>query len=61
VRPVFARGTNFGVLDFELAPEPALTFTLRDERGDPVWTPLRLTAAELVNGRATRREKTAID
>jgi alkaline phosphatase D len=59
VRPVFARGTNFGVLDFEVAPEPAVTFTLRDERGDAVWSPLRLTAAELVNGRATWREKTA--
>jgi alkaline phosphatase D len=58
VRPVYARGTNFGVLDFEVSPEPAVTFTLRDERGDTVWSPLRLTASELVNGRATRGEKT---
>ena len=60
VRSVYARGTNFGVLDFEVEPEPAVTFTLRDERGDAIWSPLRLTAPELVNGRATCREKTAI-
>jgi alkaline phosphatase D len=59
VRPVFARGTNFGVLDFASEPEPAVTFTLRDERGDAIWSALRLTAAELVNGRATYRDKTA--
>jgi alkaline phosphatase D len=59
VRPVFARGTNFGVLDFDSEPEPAVTFTLRDERGDAIWSPLRLTAGELVNGRSTYREKTA--
>jgi alkaline phosphatase D len=58
VRPVYARGTNFGVLDFACEPEPSLTFTLRDERGDAVWTPLRLSASELVNGRSTWREKT---
>jgi hypothetical protein len=46
------------VLDFAWAPEPSLTFTLRDVRGDAVWAPLRLGAADLVNGRATRREKT---
>lgn len=58
VRPVYARGTNFGVLDVEWAPEPAITFTLRDVRGDAVWAPLRLTATELVNGRSTWRAKT---
>jgi alkaline phosphatase D len=58
VRPVYARGTNFGVLDFEWQPAPAVTFTLRDERGDAIWTPLQLAASELVNGRATLAEKT---
>ena len=58
VRPIYARGTNFGVLDFAWTPEPSLTFTLRDVRGDAVWAPLRLGAGDLVNGRSTRREKT---
>jgi alkaline phosphatase D len=58
VRPVYARGVNFGVLDFEWTPEPTVTFTLRDVRGDTVWTPLRLAASDLVNGRATLPAKT---
>ena len=58
VRPVYSGGVNFGVLDFEWEPEPRLTFTLRNARGEPVWAPLALAASELVNGRATCREKT---
>jgi alkaline phosphatase D len=58
IRPVYARGTNFGVLDFAWEPEPTVTFTLRDDRGVAVWTPLTLGASELENGRSTWREKT---
>jgi alkaline phosphatase D len=58
VRRVYARGANFGVLDFAWDPEPRLTFTLRDVRGDAVWVPLTLTMSDLRNGRATCDEKT---
>ena len=58
VRPVYSGGVNFGVLDFEWDPEPRLHFTLRNARGEPVWKPLTLAASDLVNGRATRLEKT---
>lgn len=57
IRPVYARGTNFGLIDFAWQPEPTLTFTLCDERGDAIWTPFTLTASELVNGRSTWRAK----
>jgi alkaline phosphatase D len=60
VRSPFVRSTNFGVLDFSWHPEPQLTFTLRDTRGDAVWVPLTLTASELRNGRATCDEKSRI-
>jgi len=58
VRPVYSGGVNFGLLDFEWEPEPRLTFTLRNARGEPVWAPLTLAASDLVNGRATCLEKT---
>jgi alkaline phosphatase D len=58
VRPVYSGGVNFGLLDFEWEPEPRVTFTLRNLRGEPVWKPLTLAASDLVNGRATCLEKT---
>jgi alkaline phosphatase D len=58
VRPVYSGGVNFGILDFEWEPEPRLHFTLRNARGEAVWQPLTLAAADLVNGRATCLEKT---
>ena len=57
IRPVYARGTNYGLLDFAWHPEPTLTFTLHDERGDAIWAPFSLTTRDLVNGRSTWRSK----
>ncbi len=51
------RTVNFGLLDFEWEPEPKVTFTLRDLRGDRVYEPLTLTPAELRNGASTWRSK----
>lgn len=57
IRPPYFRSVNFGLLDFEWEPEPKVTFTLRDVRGDRVYEPLTLTPAELRNGAATWRAK----
>lgn len=50
IRPPWFRSVNFGLLDFEWEPEPKVTFTLRDLRGDAAWAPVTLTPAELRNG-----------
>jgi alkaline phosphatase D len=50
IRPPWFRTVNFGLLDFTWEPEPAVSFTLRDLRGDRVWEPVTLMAAELKNG-----------
>jgi hypothetical protein len=45
------------MLEFVHEPEPALTFTLYDEWGRPVWPPLTLAASELRNGVESWRSK----
>jgi len=57
IRPPYFRSVNFGVLDFEWEPEPRVTFSLRDLRGDPALAPVTLTAAELKNGVSSWRSK----
>ena len=57
IRPPWFRTVNFGLLDFAWEPEPKVTFTLRDVRGDRVYEALSLTPAELKNGASTWRSK----
>ena len=57
IRLPYFRTVNFGLLDFAWEPEPQVTFTLRDVRGDRVYAPLTLTPKELRNGAATWRSK----
>ncbi len=57
VRPVYVKGTNFGLIEFRQAPQPTLTFILHDSSGAPVWDPLVLTAAQLRNGVSSWQEK----
>jgi alkaline phosphatase D len=57
IRPPYFRTVNFGLLDFAWDPEPKVTYTLRDVRGDRVYEPLTLTPAELKNGASTWRNK----
>jgi alkaline phosphatase D len=53
IRLPYFRSVNFGRLDFEWEPEPRVTFSLRDLRGDAAQLPVTLTAAELKNGVST--------
>jgi len=53
IRLPWFRSVNFGLLDFTWEPEPRVTFTLRDLRGDSAWAPITLAAAELKNGVST--------
>jgi len=53
IRLPWFRSVNFGLLDFEWEPEPKVTFTLRDLRGDSAWEPVTLTTADLKNGVST--------
>ena len=57
IRLPWFRTVNFGLLDFAWEPEPKVTFTLRDVRGDRVYEALSLTPAELKNGASTWRSK----
>lgn len=57
IRPVYAGGPNFGVLDFDLESEPTLRFTVSDFSGQRVWEPFVLKARELVNGVSSWQEK----
>ena len=57
IRLPWFRSVNFGLLDFEWEPEPKVTFTLRDLRGDRAWEPVTLTPAELRNGISTWADK----
>ena len=57
IRAPWFRTVNFGLLDFEWEPEPKVTFTLRDVRGDRVYEPLMLTPADLRNGASTWRSR----
>jgi len=57
IRLPYFRTVNFGLLDFEWEPEPKVTFSLRDVRGDLALTPMTLTAAELKSGVSSWRSK----
>jgi len=57
IRPPFFRSVNFGLLDFEWEPEPRITFTLCDLRGDRAFDPVSLTPADLRNGASTWRSR----
>jgi len=58
IRPVYAGGPNFGLIDFDLtADDPSLSFTAIQPSGQPVWRPLTLHASELVNGVESWQEK----
>jgi alkaline phosphatase D len=57
IRSPWFRTVNFGLLDFEWKPEPRVSFTLRDVRGDRTGEPVTLTPAELRNGASTWRAK----
>lgn len=58
IRQVYFGGSNFGRLTFDLTrPDPTLTVTLHNERGDSVWAPLVLRASELRNGTSVWRER----
>jgi alkaline phosphatase D len=61
IRKPYFRTVNFGLLDFSWEPEPKVTYTLRDVRGDRVYEPLTLTPAELRNGVSTWRAKMDAD
>jgi alkaline phosphatase D len=50
MRPVYAGGPNFGLLEFALGETPKLTFSLFNEAGDSAWKPFTLTPADLKNG-----------
>jgi alkaline phosphatase D len=57
IRPPYFRSVNFGLLDFEWEPEPKVTFSLRDVRGDAAYAPVSLTLADLRNGASTWRSR----
>ena len=53
MRPVYAGGPNFGLLEFTPGAIPKLSFSLFNEAGDSAWKPLTLTPADLKNGVST--------
>jgi alkaline phosphatase D len=57
IRLPYFRTVNFGLLDFAWEPEPAVTFSLRDVRGDPALAPVTLTASDLRIGTSSWRAK----
>jgi alkaline phosphatase D len=57
MRPVYAGGPNFGLLEFIPGTTPKLSFSLFNEAGDSAWKPFTLTAADLKNGVSTWKEK----
>ena len=58
IRPPYMERVNFGWLEFDMTASPArLRFELINDRNESVWPPLELTADDLVNGRATCRQK----
>jgi alkaline phosphatase D len=57
IRLPWFRSVNFGLLDFSWEPEPRVSFTLRDLRGDPAWQAVTLSPPELRNGAATWQSK----
>jgi len=61
VRLPYDSAPNFGLLEFDLTAEPALTYRLFNTDGRSVWRPFNLRADELVNGRRSWPDKTAPD
>ena len=57
MKPVYAGGPNFGLLEFVPGSIPKLTFSLYNEAGDTAWKPFTLTPADLKNGVSTWKEK----
>jgi alkaline phosphatase D len=57
MRPVYAGGPNFGLLEFTLGDIPKLSFSLFNEAGDSAWTSFTLTPADLKNGVSTWQSK----
>jgi alkaline phosphatase D len=57
MKPVYAGGANFGLLEFTAGSQPTLTFTLFNEWGDAAWRPFTLAASDLKNGVSTWRAK----
>jgi alkaline phosphatase D len=59
LRAPWVGSANFGILDFRFDPEPVVEMSVRNVIGAPVWDPVSVKAADLVNGRQSW--KTAID
>jgi alkaline phosphatase D len=57
MRPVYAGGPNFGLLEFTTGESPKLSFSLFNEAGDIAWKPFTLTPADLKNGVSTWQQK----
>ena len=57
MRPVYAGGPNFGMLEFTAGESPKLSFSLFNEAGDVAWKPFTLTPADLKNGVSTWKQK----
>jgi alkaline phosphatase D len=50
IRQVFAGDSNFGLMTFDTAGEPTLTYNVIDTRGRAAWAPFTITAGQLKNG-----------
>ena len=61
IRPVYFQGSNVGIVDFVLEPEPRLVFRVLDTQGRNVWQPFELQATELVNGVTSWPDKVDAD
>lgn len=58
IREVFAKGYNFGMLEFRMAgPTPSVGLNVHDVMGGPAWAPVTLTGADLKNGARTWDKK----
>ena len=55
LRAPWIGSANFGLLDFTFDPEPQVAMSVRNVIGAPVWDPVVVTAADLVNGRSSWR------
>jgi alkaline phosphatase D len=59
LRAPWVGSANFGILDFRFEPEPVVEMSVRNVIGAPVWDPIIIRGADLVNGRTSW--KAAID
>jgi alkaline phosphatase D len=53
LRAPWVGSANFGVLDFTFDPEPRVEMSVRNVIGSPVWDPVVVKGADLVNGRSS--------